>query len=190
MTIPTTSSAIVKAIARVAPFPCSCTPPEPDRGEKVPGYAPPPDKEAKWKALTAVGSMPKWNGTMKGVMTCLIQWANYFTGKCCPMTWTIFEGQKVGPPGAFFLSAAPLRLWPTRLEIPSPCQSLGAIAHNRVLSFEMFTPGGVDFAVKDCGAAMQLGGRADDPRITGGGGCQRMPIPFAALMSPSPYSRT
>ena len=55
-----------------------------DRGEKVPGYAPPPDKEAKWKALTAVGSMPKWNGTMKGVMTCLIAMGQLLHGEMLP----------------------------------------------------------------------------------------------------------
>jgi hypothetical protein len=47
-------------------------------------YAPPPTEDAKWKASAAVGVMPKWNGTMKGVMTCLIQCANQRSGKCCP----------------------------------------------------------------------------------------------------------
>jgi hypothetical protein len=47
-------------------------------------YAPPPNEDAKWKALVAVGTMPGWNGTMKGVMTCLIQCANFYSGKACP----------------------------------------------------------------------------------------------------------
>lgn len=57
------------------------------RDEREPSdipYAPPPDQDAKWKALAAVGAMPKWNGTMKGVMTCVIQCANYYSGKSCP----------------------------------------------------------------------------------------------------------
>jgi hypothetical protein len=53
-------------------------------GEDQVGYAPPPNEDAKWKALVAVGTMPGWNGTMKGVMTCLIQCANFYSGKACP----------------------------------------------------------------------------------------------------------
>ena len=55
-----------------------------ERGELPVSYAPCPNPDAKWKALIAVGTMPGWNGTMKGVMACLIQCANYYTGKCCP----------------------------------------------------------------------------------------------------------
>lgn len=47
-------------------------------------YAPCPNPDAKWKALLAVCTMPGWNGTMKGVMACLIECANYYSGKCCP----------------------------------------------------------------------------------------------------------
>ena len=50
---------------------------------KIP-YAPCPTPDAKWKALLGVCAMPKWNGAMKGVMACLIECANYYTGKCCP----------------------------------------------------------------------------------------------------------
>ena len=43
-----------------------------------------PSRDAKWKALLAIATMPGWNGTMKGVMACLISCANYYSGKCCP----------------------------------------------------------------------------------------------------------
>jgi hypothetical protein len=55
-----------------------------ERGELPVPYAPCPNPDAKWKALLAVCTMPGWNGTMKGVMACLIECANYYTGKCCP----------------------------------------------------------------------------------------------------------
>jgi hypothetical protein len=54
------------------------------RGEPRTPYAPCPHPDAKWKALLAVCTMPGWNGTMKGVMACLIECANYYSGKCCP----------------------------------------------------------------------------------------------------------
>jgi hypothetical protein len=50
---------------------------------KIP-YAPCPSRDAKWKALLAIATMPGWNGTMKGVMACLISCAPYYSGKCCP----------------------------------------------------------------------------------------------------------
>jgi hypothetical protein len=53
------------------------------RERKVP-YAPCPNPDAKWKALLAISTMPEWNGTMKGVMACLIECANYYSGKCYP----------------------------------------------------------------------------------------------------------
>ena len=55
-----------------------------ETGESPVPYAPCPNPDAKWKALIAVCTMPGWNGTMKGVMACLIQCANYYSGKCCP----------------------------------------------------------------------------------------------------------
>jgi hypothetical protein len=55
-----------------------------ERGESPVAYAPCPNPDAKWKALLAVCTMPGWNGTMKGVMACLIECANYYSGKCCP----------------------------------------------------------------------------------------------------------
>jgi hypothetical protein len=55
-----------------------------ERGEEPVAYAPCPNPDAKWKALLAVCTMPGWNGTMKGVMACLIECANYYSGKCCP----------------------------------------------------------------------------------------------------------
>jgi hypothetical protein len=57
-------------------------------------YDPPPNSDAKWKAMVAVGVMPKWSGTMKGVMVCLIQCANSHSGKCCPSEKWI--AQKLG----------------------------------------------------------------------------------------------
>jgi Helix-turn-helix domain len=55
-----------------------------ERGESPVAYAPGPNPDAKWKAFLAVCTMPGWNGTMKGVMACLIECANYYSGKCCP----------------------------------------------------------------------------------------------------------
>jgi len=55
-----------------------------ERGEAAVAYAPCPNPDAKWKALLAVCAMPGWNGTMKGVMACLIECANFYSGKCCP----------------------------------------------------------------------------------------------------------
>jgi len=55
-----------------------------ERGPCEVPYSAPPNENAKWKALVAIGAMPKWNGTMKGVMTCLIQCSNYYSGKTCP----------------------------------------------------------------------------------------------------------
>jgi Helix-turn-helix domain len=55
-----------------------------DRGASKAPYAPCPSPDAKWKGLQAVATMPGWNGSMKGVMGCLIAYANYYTGKCCP----------------------------------------------------------------------------------------------------------
>jgi hypothetical protein len=55
-----------------------------ESGEPKVPYLPCPSPDAKWKALLAVATMPGWNGTMKGVMACLISCANYYSGKCCP----------------------------------------------------------------------------------------------------------